>query len=115
MQRRSDRPNTRLRFLAGALLIIIQCLENITAFADESHAKEQWQHLAFAGKTIQVFKIAPSNPNVLYAAVYKEAVYRSDDGGANWKRLAEFEGCVGAKSILIHPEKPSHVIVTSGG
>jgi photosystem II stability/assembly factor-like uncharacterized protein len=66
--------------------------------------------------------IAPSNPNIVYAVVEAEkenekGLYRSEDGGANWKHLnSDFELTVRPfyfSKIVVDPKNPD--IVTKAG
>jgi photosystem II stability/assembly factor-like uncharacterized protein len=52
---------------------------------------ERWERLDFAGAAPDVWSVLvhPKNPRVLYAGATPVAVYRSDDGGDHWKKLAD--------------------------
>lgn len=62
------------------------------------------------GKSIRALTIAPSNPKILVAGAL-DGVYRSDDGGDNWRRIspenhAEIKNI---ESIAIDPKNPNVV------
>ena len=52
---------------------------------------ESWERLGFPNGATEVWSILahPTNPRVLYAGTSPVAVYRSDNGGDTWKRLAD--------------------------
>ena len=51
---------------------------------------ESWERLGFPERGAVVWSLAmhPQNPKILYAGLAPVAIYRSDDGGDNWRRLA---------------------------
>jgi hypothetical protein len=58
--------------------------------------------------------VAPSNPNVLYAAqagfCFASSLHRSDDGGASWVAVT-----AGPSSIDVNPSNPDHLVgITCG-
>ncbi|WGK64543.1 WD40/YVTN/BNR-like repeat-containing protein [Croceiramulus getboli] len=68
------------------------------------------------------FALAPSNPNILYAAIEagkddEKGLYRSDDGGANWTRTNGDFGLVVRpfyfSRIVVDPKNPD--VVLKGG
>jgi photosystem II stability/assembly factor-like uncharacterized protein len=67
---------------------------------------------SLGGYTDQV-KIAPSNHNVIYAAV-GSTLYKTSNGGAtNWSVLSGFTGFI--NSIAIHPQDPDKVAIAVAG
>jgi photosystem II stability/assembly factor-like uncharacterized protein len=80
---------------------------------------ESWERLGFPERGAVVWSMAmhPTNPKVLYAGLAPVGIYRSEDGGDNWKKLT------GAKSpghcemgfptrtirIAIDPGRPNEV------
>ena len=56
-----------------------------------SNRGERWERLGFPGEAPDVWSVLvhPKNPRVLYAGATPVAVYRSDDGGDHWKKLAD--------------------------
>ncbi len=81
-----------------------------------------WKDISqyFEKKTTNL-KIAPSNPDIIYASVYywdlgkRSKIYRTLDGGATkeWKKLKGFKGEV--NSIAIHPKDPNKIAVALSG
>ena len=50
-----------------------------------------WERLGFPDRDMGIWSIAvhPSQPKTLFAGASPVAVYRSDDGGDNWRRMAD--------------------------
>jgi photosystem II stability/assembly factor-like uncharacterized protein len=50
---------------------------------------KRWEKLGFPDKNavIWTMSVHPTRPNIVYAGAAPVAVYRSEDGGDNWKRL----------------------------
>ena len=68
------------------------------------------------------FALAPSNPQILYAAIEakkdeEKGLYRSDDGGASWKQLSSDFGLVVRpfyfSRLVVDPQNPD-VVVKAG-
>ncbi|MCB9294839.1 MAG: T9SS type A sorting domain-containing protein [Lewinellaceae bacterium] len=55
-------------------------------------------------------KVAPGDPNVVYAAT-TQGVFRSNDAGASWGQVHDV---VMATDLLIHPDDPNRVVVGCG-
>ena len=63
--------------------------------------------------------VHPTAPTVLYAAADNEAIapglgidaiYKSNDGGANWTQLVAGNSCI--KDVMVNPISPTHVYAT---
>ena len=54
----------------------------------------------------------PANPQTAYLAAYEAGVYRSDDGGASWRKLDSYPSPY-AHSVLAHPSEPDTIYVGS--
>ena len=54
----------------------------------------------------------PANPQTAYLAAYEAGVYRSDDGGASWRKLDTYPSPY-AHSVLAHPSEPDTIYVGS--
>lgn len=76
----------------------------------------------FPGAHARLLAVAPSNPSVVYKARMDDfltfGIYRSNDGGATWRRLASPTAAPFA--MMVHPADPDRVYVsylslTSGG
>ncbi len=69
-----------------------------------------WEAISqdFGGFTDQV-KLAPSNPDIIYASV-GSSLYKTIDGGAtDWRLLSGFAGSI--NSIAVHPTDPNKVAI----
>ncbi|MEL6547139.1 MAG: glycosyl hydrolase, partial [Myxococcota bacterium] len=65
--------------------------------------------------------IHPENRDIVYVAAQgplwskggDRGLYKTTDGGKNWKRVLEFDEHTGANEILLHPERPDEIVVSS--
>jgi photosystem II stability/assembly factor-like uncharacterized protein len=101
-----DPTNTNIMYVAG------WSIEGHTGEIFRSHdGGLSWTSLrAMQGKSVRALHLAPSNPKVLVAGAL-DGVYRSDDGGNNWKRISP-ENHASIKdigSIAIDPKDPDTV------
>src|SRR5215471_17353800 len=55
---------------------------------------------------------SPTTPQRAYLAAYEAGVYRTDDGGLSWRRLASYPSDY-AHSVLVHPQDAQTVYVGS--
>src|SRR6266704_1292022 len=55
---------------------------------------------------------SPTAPQRAYLAAYEAGVYRTDDGGLSWRRLASYPSDY-AHSVLVHPQDAQTVYVGS--
>ena len=53
-----------------------------------------------------------TEPNRAYLAAYESGVYRTDDGGHNWRHLSSYPSDY-AHSVLVHPREPQTVYAGS--
>ena len=53
-----------------------------------------------------------TEPNRAYLAAYESGVYRTDDGGHNWRHLSSYPSDY-AHSVLVHPSEPQTVYAGS--
>ena len=70
-----------------------------------------------AENKLSAIAIAPSDPNIIYAA-YKNKVYTTLDGGNTWEsHNAYLQGPTSGNitSIVVHPDEPSKIWVTIDG
>lgn len=88
-----------------------------------------WQQISQdLGRNATLVKIAPSNPDIVYASIYygnewnlpeelkgRTKIYRTLDGGRSqeWVKLKGFKGEV--NSIAIHPTDPNKIAVALSG
>jgi photosystem II stability/assembly factor-like uncharacterized protein len=84
-------------------------------------AGKTWTHLGLReGQQIPAIAIDPTNPNRLFAAVLghpygpneERGIYRSDDGGKNWKKVLYKDARTGGSDVVIDP-KDSRVVYAS--
>ena len=59
---------------------------------------------------VWAIKVAPSDPNLVYAAT-TQGVFKSSDAGASWSQI---HNVVMATDLLIHPNNPDMVVVGCG-
>ncbi len=56
-----------------------------------------------------------SSPDVIYACVENDALYKSTDSGINWTRLHEFSGCHGVEALVVDPQDVNKIYLFTGG
>lgn len=85
-------------------------------------AGKTWKHVGLPkSRHIPRMRIDPKNPEVVYAAVlgdlYKSSeergVYKSTDGGANWKKVLYANQNAGAIDLIIDPTNPRILYATT--
>jgi photosystem II stability/assembly factor-like uncharacterized protein len=78
-------------------------------------AGKTWSNIGLKdSRHIVRIRIHPKNPDLVYAAVLgdlfkssqERGVYRSDDGGKNWKRILFANADAGAMDLLMDPNNP---------
>jgi photosystem II stability/assembly factor-like uncharacterized protein len=78
-------------------------------------AGKTWKHVGFRTvDAISKIRVHPSNPDIVYAAVFgkysvpseERGVYKSTDGGATWKRVLFRDAKSGAVDIAIDRTNP---------
>ena len=95
-------------------------------FWKTTDAGEHWMPLFDdeATQSIGAFRLAPSNPDIIYlgtgeanifrASLPGAGMYRSSDGGKTWRHIGlENSGTIAR--ILVHPQNPERAWVAAGG
>jgi len=76
---------------------------------------QNWEHIGLPGSQhIGRIVVHPEDPNTVWVAtmggLYSEneerGVYKSTDGGENWKKVLYVDDKTGAIDLIIHPENP---------
>lgn len=79
-------------------------------------AGKTWVHMGLKNsQTISRIRIHPTNPDIVYAAVLGHAfgpneergVFKSTDGGKNWKKVLYRSEKAGAEDLIIDPNNPN--------
>lgn len=75
-----------------------------------------WAQISNFGNTayLRSVAVAPSNPQVLYAATYTK-IYRSDDGGGTWTEITAGLPSSSISYIAVHPNDPQTLYLTLSG
>ncbi|MDQ7054355.1 MAG: FlgD immunoglobulin-like domain containing protein [candidate division KSB1 bacterium] len=68
-----------------------------------------WQAIGPWGAEIQAVAVAPSDPDVLYAADMAGHLYKSTDAGQSWQSLTPV--AVAVRALAIDPHNPNHVYI----
>ena len=81
-----------------------------------------WKHLGLE-RTRQISRVIvhPTNPNLVYVAAQgtrwgpsdDRGIYRSDDGGASWKRVLFVSPTTGATELEMDPSNPAVIYATT--
>jgi hypothetical protein len=80
-----------------------------------SDAGKTWTHLGLqGGEQIPALAVDPTNPDRLFAAVLghpygpneERGIFRSDDGGKNWKKVLYKGDRVGGSDVVLDPKNP---------
>jgi photosystem II stability/assembly factor-like uncharacterized protein len=83
-----------------------------------SDAGKTWTHLGLRdGQQIPALAVDPANPNRLFAAVLghpygpnaERGIFRSEDGGATWKKALYKDDRTGGSDVVIDPKNPQVV------
>jgi photosystem II stability/assembly factor-like uncharacterized protein len=73
----------------------------------------EWQPLLDLPRSINVFVVDPSNPQIVYAGTGENGsgsgVYKSADGGATWQLAAEGLPTADVKALAINPANPNQL------
>jgi photosystem II stability/assembly factor-like uncharacterized protein len=81
-------------------------------------AGKTWTHLGLRdGEQIPALAVDPTNPNRLFAAVLghpygpnaERGIFRSEDGGKNWKKVLYKDEKIGGSDVVIDPKNPQIV------
>ncbi|MFY9464790.1 MAG: hypothetical protein WAP48_06855 [Sediminibacterium sp.] len=79
-------------------------------------AGKTWKHVGLKNsQTVSRIRIHPTNPDIVYAAVLGHAfgpneergVFKSTDGGKNWKKVLYRSEKAGAEDLIIDPNNPN--------
>ncbi|HJV19767.1 MAG TPA: hypothetical protein VJ552_07805 [Sediminibacterium sp.] len=79
-------------------------------------AGKTWKHAGLKNsQTVSRIRIHPTNPDIVYAAVLGHAfgpneergVFKSTDGGKNWKKVLYRSEKAGAEDLIIDPNNPN--------
>jgi len=84
-------------------------------------AGRSWQHLGLEGtKQIGEIRVHPDNPDLVYVAAFGDAfgpsdergVYRSSNGGKNWKAVLQVDASSGAIDLSMDATNPRVIFAT---
>jgi photosystem II stability/assembly factor-like uncharacterized protein len=84
-------------------------------------AGKTWKHLGLRdGQQIPALAVDPRDPNRLYAAVLghpfgpneERGIFRSDDGGATWKKILYQDADTGGADVQLDPSNPDVIYAT---
>lgn len=87
--------------------VLASAVLSVNAASADFAANGAWTQ-SMNAQTANVIAIAidPERPSTLYAATYKDGVYKSTDGGRSWRGAGVGQG---VRSIAIDPKSPSTV------
>ena len=81
-------------------------------------AGKTWTHVGFGGNTVDAIskiRIHPTNPDIVYAAVFgkygtdseERGVFKTTDGGKTWRKVLFRDGKTGAADIALDRKNPN--------
>jgi photosystem II stability/assembly factor-like uncharacterized protein len=73
-----------------------------------------WQNVLTASRRIYDVTVDPHNPDVVYAAGFEAAAWRSADRGKTWNRIKGFNFS-GGHRVTVDPVDPSQIYITTMG
>ena len=85
-------------------------------------AGSTWKHIGLSdSRHISRIRIHPKNPDVVYVAAMgnlwkpneMRGVYKSIDGGANWKKILYINETAGAGDLILDPNNPRIIYATT--
>ncbi len=80
------------------LIFIVSVIFTLATGISQSNS---WKSIGPDGGDIEMVVTAPSDSNVVYAAIHSGSIFRSNDAGKNWIFVRYFEGSLFA--IAVHP------------
>lgn len=86
------------------------------AGAKENQADEWWKQLGpgnVGGRT-RVLLVNPVNPQVIYAAAAAGGVWKSEDGGGNWRPLGDLLPNLAVNAMTFDPANPDIIYAGTG-
>ncbi len=66
------------------------------------------------GARINTIKVHPTNPNIIYVGFSRGGVWKTTDGGANWKPIFDKQTYLAIGDIELDPKNPNVVYVGTG-
>jgi photosystem II stability/assembly factor-like uncharacterized protein len=94
--------------LSSVVVLMILIAESTAGLAEVNH----WSVYGPVGGSISTLAIDPQNRNILYAGT-AGGVFKSIDGGANWRRGSNAD--VAVNSIVIDPGNSNNIYVSAFG
>lgn len=64
---------------------------------------------------VPAVSLATSFPNILYAEVAADGLFKSTDFGTSWTRLPDFYRCESVIKIKVNPANPNDLFILAGG
>jgi len=66
------------------------------------------------GGRTRVLLIHPSNPEIMYAGAVTGSIWKTTDGGENWKPIADLLPSLGIGAMTFHPNDPETIFAGTG-
>lgn len=106
---RNSRLTTRMTNIRETLFFTA-LLVGLGTFSFSAYSQPgPWKAIGPWGAEIQAVAVAPSDPDVLYAADAAGNLYKSTDAGQSWQSLTPV--AVAVRSLAIDPRNPNHVYI----
>jgi hypothetical protein len=104
---------TTVLSLSALLVLSLACLPSSHAADGKGSQTAPWEPVGPAGGDARAFAADPGNPKHLYMGTLDSWIYESQNGGADWKRLAKLnhgENLV-LDNILVDAADPKTILV----
>ncbi len=96
-------------------------LEHIKSSAENSTRSidSPWEplgpfNLSYGQGRINVIEVDPTDPNTIYVGAPSGGLWKTTDGGSNWKPLTDRLPTVTASGVAINPQNPQSLLLSTG-
>jgi photosystem II stability/assembly factor-like uncharacterized protein len=99
---------TKSLFLLGIISLFVFCVSSNT------FGQDQWTPVGPEGGYVTALAINPNTPNTLYAGTQGSGVFKSTNGGANWRAVNIGLTNTTVNALAIDPNTPNILYAETG-